>query len=216
LLNEGKADAPCVALMCHPHPKGGGTMHNKVVYHAAKVFSGRGWPVLRFNFRGTGLSEGEHSGHDEFEDVRTGLEWLAAEFKKPIVAAGFSFGAAMGLKAAKAFPGIAGFAALGLPTQAEGRHYTYGFLPECHFPKLFLSGDRDQYAPVEQLQAITLTAANPWVFFTVPGADHFFTGHLQAMQSALSDWLQMTFPAGQGAPAPANSLPNLHEKDRTK
>jgi alpha/beta superfamily hydrolase len=219
LLNEGNPDAPYVALMCHPHPKGGGTMHNKVVYHAAKVFSGLGWPVLRFNFRGTGLSEGEHSGHAEFEDVRAGLQWLAGEFRKPIVAAGFSFGAAMGLKAAKDFPGIAGFAALGLPTQAEGRHYTYGFLPECHFPKLFLSGDRDQYAPVEDLRGITLTAANPWQFVTVADADHFFSGHLPAMQSALGDWLEFTYlqrEGREGSSASGNALPALHAKDSTE
>src|SRR5271168_669073 len=62
LLNEGRSDAPYVTLLCHPHPLGGGTMHNKVVYHAMKVFHGLGWPVLRFNFRGTGLSEGKHDG----------------------------------------------------------------------------------------------------------------------------------------------------------
>jgi hypothetical protein len=65
LLNEGSADASYVALLCHPHPKGGGTMHNKVVYHAMKVFHGLGWPVLRFNFRGTGLSQGKHDGRAE-------------------------------------------------------------------------------------------------------------------------------------------------------
>src|ERR1035441_1188158 len=66
LLNEGAPDAPYAALICHPHPKGGGTMHNKVVYHAMKALNdpewGLGWPVLRFNFRGTGLSQGTHDG----------------------------------------------------------------------------------------------------------------------------------------------------------
>src|SRR5664280_3157539 len=71
LLNTGSANAPYSALICHPHPLGGGTMHNKVVYHAMKVFSALGLPVLRFNFRGVGLSEGEHDhGHGEQDDVR--------------------------------------------------------------------------------------------------------------------------------------------------
>ena len=203
LLNEGRSNPPYAVLLCHPHPKGGGTMHNKVVYHAAKVFSGLGWPVLRFNFRGTGLSEGEHHGRDEVNDVRAALDWFSKEYDRPIVAAGFSFGAAMGLEAAASFrpagePGLAsgiqGFAALGLPAAAEGRHYTYPFLPNCAFPKLFLSGDHDQYSPVEELRNVVATAPQPATLALIAGADHFFVGHLQAMQTALGEWLRGTYP----------------------
>lgn len=193
LLNEGREDAPYATLLCHPHPMGGGTMHNKVVYHAMKVFHGLGWPVLRFNFRGTGLSEGEHHGRAEVEDVRTGLEWLRAEFGKPIVAAGFSFGAAMGLKACCGDADIAGFAALGLPTNAQGRDYAYPYLKDCKFPKLFLSGDRDQYAPAAQLRSVVETAAEPKQIAMIQGADHFFVGQLSAMQDALGEWLRIQF-----------------------
>ena len=193
LLNEGRPDAPFATLICHPHPLGGGTMHNKVVYHAAKVFSGLGWPVVRFNFRGTGLSEGKHDGRAEVEDVRAGLDWLASEFGKPIVAAGFSFGAAMGLKACCANPNVRGFAALGLPTHADGRDYTYPWLASCSFPKLFLSGDHDQYARAAQLSAIAGSASEPKQFVLIANADHFFVGHLQAMQAALGQWLNSTF-----------------------
>jgi alpha/beta superfamily hydrolase len=179
-------------------------MHNKVVYHAAKVFSALGWPVLRFNFRGTGLSEGAHDGRAEVEDVLTALGWLTREFNKPIAAAGFSFGAAMGLKACSSDPSIQGFAALGLPTHAEGRDYTYPYLASCTFPKLFLSGDRDQYAPAHQLQAIVDSAPEPKHFTLIPGADHFFVGHLQAMQAALNQWLRQTYvPGSDSAPKPA-------------
>src|ERR1700678_4681547 len=77
LLNTGRDDAPYAALVCHPHPAGGGTMHNKVVYHAMKAFSAVGLPVLRFNFRGVGLSEGKHDeGHGEQDDVKAALDWL--------------------------------------------------------------------------------------------------------------------------------------------
>lgn len=193
LLNEGRADAPFVTLLSHPHPLGGGTMHNKVVYHAMKVFHGFGWPVLRFNFRGTGLSEGEHDGRAESDDIRSGLEWLSAEYRKPIVAAGFSFGSAMGLKAACGDSRVHGFAALGLPTHAEGRDYEYSFLPKCTFPKLFLSGDRDQYAPAHQLRRVVAEAAEPKRLELIPGADHFFVGHLAAMQTELHQWLDDSF-----------------------
>jgi uncharacterized protein len=170
-------------------------MHNKVVYHAMKVFQSFGWPVLRFNFRGTGLSEGTHDGRAEAEDARAALDWLAAEYNMPIVAAGFSFGAAMGLKACSIYPGIQGFAALGLPTHAEGRDYTHPYLANCLFPKLFLSGDRDQYAPADQLRSIAQSAPAPKQLVLIPGADHFFLGHLPAMQAALGQWLRETFPA---------------------
>jgi uncharacterized protein len=193
LLNEGRANAPFVTLLSHPHPLGGGTMHNKVVYHAMKVFHGFGWPVLRFNFRGTGLSEGEHDGSAESCDVKAALDWLCAEYRKPILAAGFSFGAAMGLKAACGDSRIHGFAALGLPTHAQGRDYAYPFLPDCTFPKLFLSGDSDQYAPAHQLRGVFSEAAEPKRIELIPGADHFFVGHLAAMQAALSQWLNDTF-----------------------
>jgi uncharacterized protein len=195
LLNEGRPNASHVTLLCHPHPLGGGTMHNKVVYHAMKVFHGLGWPVLRFNFRGTGLSEGIHDGRAEADDVRAGLDWLAAEYNKPIVAAGFSFGAAMGLKACNTYPDIQGFAALGLPTHAEGRDYTYPYLENCKFSKLFLSGYRDQFAPADQLRSVADSAPEPKQLVLIPGADHFFLGQLPAMQAALGQWLRETFPA---------------------
>ena len=103
LLNEGAPNARFAALVCHPHPLGGGTMHNKVVYHAMKVLNDPVWglnlPVLRFNFRGAGLSDGAHHGQAESEDVLAALGWIENEFMKPVVMVGFSFGAAMALRA---------------------------------------------------------------------------------------------------------------------
>jgi alpha/beta superfamily hydrolase len=202
LLNEGHSDAQFAALICHPHPLGGGTMHNKVVYRAMKVFNRLdwphlGWPVLRFNFRGTGLSEGAHDSRAEIDDVRVALDWLSAQYGRPIVAAGFSFGAAMGLEASCTDPRVEGFAAMGLPTHAEGRDYKYPFLPECSFPKLFVSGGLDEYASPRQLGDVLDSTPDPKRLVLVPGADHFFTGHLEAMQAALGKWLHETFPSRQ-------------------
>ncbi|HEV2274526.1 MAG TPA: alpha/beta fold hydrolase, partial [Acidobacteriaceae bacterium] len=127
---EGRTDAPYSALVAHPHPLGGGTMHNKVVYHAMKVFQSFGVPVLRFNFRGTGLSEGEHDeGRGEVEDVRSALDWLEREFALPILFAGFSFGSNVGLRACCKDARVKGIVSLGLPVHAEGRDYHYRFLP---------------------------------------------------------------------------------------
>lgn len=204
LLNEGSAGAPYAALVCHPHPKGGGTMHNKVVYHAMKVLNapewGFGWPVLRFNFRGTGLSEGSHDGSAETEDVAAALRWLDAQFGRPIVAVGFSFGAAMTLLACcgsmgqSASPAIRALALLGLPTHAEGRQYQYPQAASCSLPKLFLSGAEDQYASEADLKEVLSQSAQPRKLVLVRGADHFFTGQLQEMQSALSHWLKEELP----------------------
>ena len=116
LLNEGSDKAAFAALVCHPHPLFGGTMHTKAVYHAAKALNSFGLPVLRFNFRGVGRSAGEHAeGRGEVDDVRTALDWLDAEFHKPIIGAGFSFGAAVGTKAFCPDPRVRGIIALGAP-----------------------------------------------------------------------------------------------------
>ncbi len=198
VLNEGAADAPFAALVCHPHPKGGGTMHNKVVYHAMKALNDPAWglglPVLRFNFRGTGLSAGAHNGRLEADDVLAAMGWLENEYKRPLVVAGFSFGAAMALKACCVYvpnrPPVRALVALGLPTQTEGHHYSYRFLPDCTIPKLFLSGDQDQYAPAAQLAQVAESAAPPRQLLLIPGGDHFFQNQLDPMQQALSGWLK--------------------------
>jgi hypothetical protein len=201
ILNEGYADARCAALVCHPHPKGGGTMHNKVVYHAMKALNapefGLGWPVLRFNFRGAGLSEGEHDGNAETEDVQAALNWLRNEYRLPLVAVGFSFGAAMVFGACcarglveESSRTLHAVAALGLPTLANGRSYDYSFLTRCPVPKLFLSGDRDAFAPPADLKQVAATTAEPKKLVLLPGADHFFAGQLLAMQNELAGWLK--------------------------
>jgi alpha/beta superfamily hydrolase len=196
VLNEGAPDSPVAALVCHPHPLGGGTMHNKVVYHAAKVMNsadwGLRWPVLRFNFRGTGLSEGAHDGHAESADVTAAVTWLKAQYRLPIVVVGFSFGAVMALDACCGSPhsNVVALAALGLPTQGFGHNFRHPLLAECKLPKLFLSGDRDQFAPAEELRSAIQAAADPKQFILIPGADHFFSGRLELMQQALAGWLK--------------------------
>ena len=100
---------------------GGGTMHNKVVYHAMKALHGLGLPVLRFNFRGTGRSEGLHDdGRGEQEDVRAALDWSIGKFERPILFAGFSFGANVGMRACCGDPRVRGLIALGLPVSGGG------------------------------------------------------------------------------------------------
>jgi alpha/beta superfamily hydrolase len=201
LLNAGSPDAAFAALVCHPHPLGGGTMHNKVVYHAMKALSSFGFPVLRFNFRGTGLSAGEHDqGRGEQDDVRAALDWLDGEFHLPVLFAGFSFGANVGLRACCGDERVKGLIGLGLPVHAEGRDYHYEFLSACNgrelpVPKLFVSGDRDQYGPVPQVEAAVRLAPSPTELVWIADADHFFVGKLDEMRSAIQQWVAAHFPA---------------------
>ena len=205
LLNTGADDAPYAALVTHPHPLFGGTMHNKVVYHAMKAFTHFDLPVLRFNFRGTGLSEGKHNfGIGEIDDVHAALDYLAARFAKPILFAGFSFGSYVGLRACCGAPRVHGLIALGLPVQAAGRDYTYEFVPTCTAPKLFVSGDHDEFCPSGVLRQVAMTANPPATCEIVAGADHFFAGipsdkapKLDQMQSHIRTWLQRSFQLQQ-------------------
>jgi len=198
LVNEAAPDAPFAALVCHPHPQGGGTMHSKVVYHAMKAINdprwGLGCPVLRFNFRGTGLSQGLHDGQAEAGDVLAALDWLENEYRRPLVVVGFSFGAAMALEACcrpSPMPArVRALALLGLPLQAENRHYHYSCLADCRLPKLFLSGANDSYAPTAQLTEVAASAAEPKQLVLFPHADHFFTGQLEPLKAALAGWLK--------------------------
>jgi uncharacterized protein len=194
LLNMGRSDAPYAAMVCHPHPLFGGTMHNKVVYHAMKAFQAYGLPVLRFNFRGAGLSEGTHdNGRGEVGDVLAALDWLEQEYQLPLLFAGFSFGSNVGMRACCGDERVKGMAALGLPVQAGGRDYHYNFLATCSQPKLFISGTADEFGPQAAVEAVVEGAAPPATLVMVPGADHFFAGKLEQMQQALTAWLEANF-----------------------
>ena len=198
LLNPGRGtDAPWASvLLCHPHPLFGGTLHNKVVYHAMKTCTELELPVLRFNFRGVNRSEGMHEhGRGEQDDVRAGIDWLDEAFGVPILAMGFSFGANMALRAGCTDGRVIGLVSLGTPIQAADRAYSYEFLDGCTRPKLFLSGAADPFGPVAAVEAALAPVPEPKQLVWITGADHFFAGHLEPMQEALRAWLQTQFPA---------------------
>jgi len=184
-------------LVCHPHPLFGGTLHNKVVFHTMKALNSFGFPVLRFNFRGAGLSQGEHDeGKGEVDDVRAALDWLDAEFHLPLAFAGFSFGAAVGLKAACSDSRVKAAIGLGIPAGpvAAGtevpRTYTLDFLRQCAKPKLFVSGARDQFGPRAKLEALVGSVPEPKKLVLIEGADHFFEGRLRELREAIEEWVR--------------------------
>jgi len=197
LLNSGANNATHAAVVCHPHPLFGGTLHNKVVFHTMKALNSFGFPVLRFNFRGTGLSQGEYDhGNGEVEDVRTALDWLDGEYHLPIVFAGFSFGAAIGLRAAYSDSRVAAVIGIGTPVvpvaadAEEARVYTFDFMRNCAKPKLFVSGARDQFGPRAKLEALVASLPEPKKLILIEGADHFFEGRLRELREAIETWVR--------------------------
>jgi uncharacterized protein len=180
-------DAPRVAVVCHPHPLFGGTMHNKVVFHVAKTLHQHGVPVLRFNFRGAGLSEGKHDkGRGETGDVRAALDYLSQEFPSaPILLAGFSFGSYVGLRVGCEDSRVRELVGLGIPVNDSDLSY----LTECKKPKLFLQGARDQFGARERVEVLFAKIPEPKKLVFIENADHFFAGKLSQMGHALSEWL---------------------------
>ena len=157
-----------------------------------KALNRFGFPVLRFNFRGAGLSQGEHdNGVGEVEDVRTGLNWLERRFHLPMIFAGFSFGAAVGLRAACPDPRVKAVIALGVPVvPAEERTYEFDFLQACAKPKLFISGAQDQFGSRAKLEQLVNSLQEPKKLLFIEGADHFFEARLRELREAIENWIK--------------------------
>lgn len=194
ILKERRdAHARAVALVLHPHPLGGGTMHNKVVYRAASALNDAGLTTLRLNFRGVGKSTGEHDeGRGELEDARAGLNYLSEHYAgKPITLCGFSFGARVGMEIGVAEERVRNLISIGTPVDK----YDFGFLASCDKPILFVHGERDEFGDVEVLRAI-VNRVPPEAgaeLHVISGADHFFEGKLDELKQVISDWIAHQF-----------------------
>jgi uncharacterized protein len=181
-----------VAVLCHPHPLFGGTLHNKVVYQTAKTLDALGIPVLRFNFRGAGLSGGAHDrGEGEKGDVRAAIDFLATEFPNtPLLVGGFSFGSWVGLRVGCEDVRVTELLSLGIPVNS----LSFTYLESCAKPKLFVHGRNDEHGAWEKVEQVVsrLPGENRLVF--VADADHFFAGQLGELDEAVSNWLQERHP----------------------
>ncbi len=188
--------SPGAALVCHPHPLFGGTMHNKVVYQAAKALHRLGMPVLRFNFRGAGMSEGTHDeGRGEQEDIRAALAYLAAEYPgQSVLLAGFSFGASVGMRVGCRDDRVEDLIGLGLPVD----NVNMDFLKECAKPKLILQGANDQFGSRAKVEELFAAMPEPKRLVLFEGADHFFAGALPEIGGAIRAWFGERH-AGPGA-----------------
>lgn len=182
LPDPGEA-APMAAMVCHPHPRFGGTMHNKVVFRVAQALGEVGMPVLRFNFRGVGRSTGTYDeGRGERDDVRAALDALAGRYPDlPLCLAGFSFGSWVGLPVGCADARVAQLIGVGVPVSL----LSTDALAECAKPKLVVQGERDQYGPRTALLSWFEQLPEPKRITIVAGADHFFTEYQQQLLDAV-------------------------------
>lgn len=169
------------ALVCHPHPLFGGTMHNKVVYRLARGLRRSGSVVLRFNFRGVGASEGSHAhGAGEVEDARAALAWLRERYPElPVSLAGFSFGSRVVLRLGCEMEALRRVIALGFPTRQPE---DVEFLNRCPRPKYFIQSTHDEHGPREQLERLFAGFAEPKRLIWVEATDHFFVGGLDRLE----------------------------------
>ena len=182
LLEEPEHAAPIeAALVCHPHPQYGGTMHNKVVYRIARGLRRAGAVVLRFNFRGVNRSEGSYAeGDGELEDARAALAYLRQRYPElPYSLAGFSFGSRVVLRLACEDRGARRVIAVGFPT----RYHHESNLEGCAIPRIFIQSTHDEYGPVAELEPFVASLAEPKRLILVEAQDHFFAGGLDALEN---------------------------------
>jgi hypothetical protein len=185
LLEEPEEGAPReAALVCHPHPQHGGTMHTKAVYRIARGLRSAGAVVLRFNYRGVNLSDGAYAhGEGELEDARAALAYLRGRYPDlPFTLAGFSFGSRIALRLGCEGIGARRVIAAGFPTVYKDR----GYLGTCTVSKVFIQSTRDQYGPISELEPLVASLPQPKKLILVDSEDHFFAGALGDLEREIA------------------------------
>lgn len=180
-------DPAGVAVICHPLPTGGGTLHNKVVFRAARGLENANVATLRFNFRGVGASGGTFdAGEGEQDDFLAALDWMKKKHPdKPVLAGGFSFGAWVASRAGCEVDYVRGLFLIGAPVN----NYDFGFLAHCEKSMLFLHGTQDEHGDVNKLEKIVEHVRNAESVI-VTGADHFFTKQIEAVEETIRAWAE--------------------------
>ena len=191
---EAAVAEAAVAVICHPHPLFGGTMHNKVVHAAAEAISESGLPVLRFNFRGVGRSDGKHDGgRGEQDDLRTVMDHLSRTFPgKPLLVAGYSFGAYVALHVGSRDDRAVALIGIGLPLSLVG----FGFLRESAKPLAIIQGDRDEFGPLPQIMALAAALPGGARVVVVKDAPHNFAGRLDVLARRVTEAIPEALRAG--------------------
>jgi len=189
LKEPGHEPRKGVALVLHPHPLGGGTMHNKVVFRAAAALNESGLTTLRINFRGVGQSSGVHDhGRGEMEDGRAGLDYLTDHYPGERVAVcGFSFGARVGMEIGMADPRVQYLISIGTPLKS----FDFSFLENCKKPLLFVHGEHDEFGELARLRELVsnIRELKSVELVVIPNTGHFFDKRLDELKQAISEWM---------------------------
>ena len=180
-------DPAAVAVVCHPLPTGGGTLHNKVVFRAARGLEAANVATLRFNFRGVGISGGKfENGEGEQDDVTAAIEWVKRKHPdKKLFVGGFSFGAWVSTRVACERTDVDAMFLIGTPVNK----YDFSYLRHCERPMLFIHGTQDEHGDVAKLEKIVQNMRNA-ESVVVTGADHFFTKQLEAVEETIRGWAE--------------------------
>jgi uncharacterized protein len=197
LLREPEGAPRGAAVVCHPHPLFGGTMHTKAVYRTAQALNEAGMVALRFNFRGVGASTGSYEeGIGEQDDVRAALDWIEERYPSlPLIVGGFSFGSMVGLTVGVQEARVAGLVGLGLPIERDDR-YDYGFLADAGKPVLVVQGEQDEFGSGERVAGALEGVGSHVTLVRVAGADHYFSERLDELRAVVRSY----FESGPGAP----------------
>lgn len=189
-----------IAVVAHPHPLHGGTLHNPVVFHADRELNRAGWTTLRFNFRGVGASEGVHDdGRGEADDVGAALAWLRGLAPAaPRVLVGFSFGSVCCIRHAAGDPGIAAVLAIGLPV----RVYDLGELTRLRSPLAVVQAEHDEFGTPGEVERRLERAGVIGSVRTVPGTSHLFPGRAPDAGKAVTAAVEAVFPSLRPGRAP--------------
>ena len=189
LLDESSATPRAAVVFAHPLPSHGGTMHTKAVFQGAKGLARIGCAVLRFNFRGVGLSQGTFDqGPGELEDYKAALDLMAARYPGlPLWAAGFSFGAWVALETGAADPRVTVLIGVAPPVNRES--YTFTNTLDSTKPKFLIQGSLDELCPLKEMWAFYAKLTEPKELVVIDGASHLFEGKAEEVGDALAELL---------------------------
>lgn len=171
------------AVLCHPHPQFGGTMHTKGIFRSARALQALGMATLQFNFRGVGFSSGVYdAGRGEKQDVRAAVDFLRNRYPQAkLCLLGFSFGAWVGLQVGLEEDRIEQLIGLGIPLSLSD----FSFMVPCVKPKFIVQGARDEFGPRESIQSWFETLAEPKHLAFIEDSTHLFEGKIQELQQAI-------------------------------
>jgi len=164
--------ARAAAVVAHPHPLHGGTLHNPVVFHAERELFRAGFTTMRFNFRGVGESQGVHDeGRGEVEDVGAVVSWLrGVALGLPLFLVGYSFGSVCSLRHAVRDRAVQALIGIGVPVRMEALDE----VSRLGRPLAAIQGGRDEFGSPEELTRWLRQARPRGKLYVVPESSHLF------------------------------------------